>query len=322
MRRPTRFGVHLGQQNITIQELRGLWRRCDGAFDQISIWDHFYEAPYKTGESPTYEAVSLLAALALDTSVSRIGCLVFSPTYRHPSVLAKALTTIDHLSGGRLFVGLGTGWHQEEHEAFGLVLPTVREREDRLEEAIQIMRTMFDNQVSTWQGRYFQVQEIRNVPSPVQAHIPIVVGGGGERRTLVTAAKLASGSNQGYLSPSDFRRKGELLHELCERFDRDPATLEHSVTLHFATPAGMGKASGDRTDAASHELSKDPAPHLSPRLDGSLFGKPSHMIDRIGEYIEAGADLVSIALRPPVDYEALQAYTEDVIPAFRGTDVL
>jgi len=111
------LGVHTGPQDIELDELRRLWRHCDAAgFDLITVWDHFYESPPRDGNGECYEALASLTALALETSRSRVGCLCFGMGYRNPAALARSLTTIDHLSNGRLTVGLGAGWHQPEHE--------------------------------------------------------------------------------------------------------------------------------------------------------------------------------------------------------------
>ena len=124
---PVKFGAHLGQQNLKIDEIRALWRRFDSAgLDWISLWDHFYEAPPAGGTQPHFEAISLLGALATETKRAQIGCLVFYPGYRNPAALAKAATTIDHLSGGRFNLGLGAGWHEWEAPRLRLRLPAAR----------------------------------------------------------------------------------------------------------------------------------------------------------------------------------------------------
>ena len=143
MAKTVELGIHIGQQDIELDELRKLWRHCDEAgFDLITVWDHFYESPPRDGNGVAFESLALLPALALDTSKSRIGCLCFSMTYRNPAILAKALTTIDHLSKGRLTVGLGAGWHVPEHEGFGIAFPSAGERVDRLSEGVRVMRMM------------------------------------------------------------------------------------------------------------------------------------------------------------------------------------
>ncbi|MGH7291998.1 MAG: LLM class flavin-dependent oxidoreductase, partial [Myxococcota bacterium] len=138
---PVKLGAHLGQQNLPIDEIRRLARRFDTAgLDWNSIWDHFYEAPPAGGTQPHFEAISLLGALAVETRRATLGCLVFYPGYRNPAALAKAATTLDHLSGGRFVLGLGGGWHEWEARAYGYDVPPLATRLARLEEACQIAR--------------------------------------------------------------------------------------------------------------------------------------------------------------------------------------
>lgn len=293
------LGVHTGQQDIELDELRKLWRYCDEAgFDLITVWDHFYESPYRDGNSPTYETIPLLTTLALDTHRSRIGCLCFCMGYRSPALLAKSLTTIDHLSQGRLTVGLGAGWHAEEHQAYGFRLAPVKERLDRLSEGVRVVRMLLTEERSTWEGEYYELNDASNYPRPVQGRVPIIVGGGGEQRTMAIAARWADGSNQAYLSTEAYRHKNEVLDYWCERFDRDPSSLERSVLLHF-------------------RMSSRGVPPSGPQADGAISGEARQVVDRISEYVDAGAERISFAIRPPIDWDALQSFTEDVMPAFR-----
>jgi F420-dependent oxidoreductase-like protein len=291
------LGVHTGQQDIELAELRKLWRHCDAAgFDLITIWDHFYESPPRDGTGVCYESVATLSALALETQHSRIGCLCFGISYRNPAMLAKSLTTIDHLSNGRLTIGLGAGWHVPDHEGYGFGLPPVKERMERLTEGVQIVRAMFSNERSTFDGAYYRVQDASNYPQPVQRRIPIIVGGGGERRTTAIAAQWADGANQAYIEPDVYRHKNEVLDQWCETFGRDPKTLERSLLVHFRMSSRNGAAQPQQ---------------------GAIFGPPQQVVDKLGEYAEAGAERVSVAIRPPVDWDSLQSYIEDVMPAFR-----
>jgi F420-dependent oxidoreductase-like protein len=293
------LGAQTGQQDIELDELRRLWRHLDeSGFDWISVWDHFYESPPRDGAGICYEALTAMTALALETQRCRVACLVFCMTYRNPAMLAKAITTLDHLSHGRVSVGVGAGWHEPEHTGYGFTLPPVGERMDRLSEGIRVMRSMLTHERTDFDGKYFTVRNAANYPQPVQARVPIIVGGAGEQRTLRIAARRADGWNLTYQTPEVFASKGKVLDEWCERYDRDPATVERSVNLHFLMSSKTGEAS-------------------APRPTGSLFGEPQQVIDRIGEYVDAGAARINVAIRPPIDWDALQSYIEDVMPAFR-----
>lgn len=291
------FGVHAGPQDISLDELRRLWRHCDKAgFELITTWDHFYESPPRDGNGPCYEALACLAAMAVETQRARIGCLCFGVGYRNPAALAKSLTTIDHLSHGRLTVGLGAGWHVPEHEGYGFGLPSLSDRMDRLAEGVQVLHSLFTNQRSSFEGKFVHLKDAANIPQPVQQAIPIIVGGGGEKRTTAIAAQLADGSNQAYFTPEVYRHKNDVLDRWCEVFGRDPKTLERSVLVHF--------------HMSSQGVARQP-------VDGSIHGSRQQVIDQLAPYIQAGAQRISIAIRPPVDWDALQSFIDDVMPAFR-----
>ncbi len=293
------LGVHTGPNDIEVDELRKLWRHCDAAgFDLITVWDHFYESPFVDGTHPAYEAIALLSALALETEKSRIGCLCFGMGYRNPALLAKSLTTVDHLSHGRLTVGLGAGWHVPEHEGYGFGFPPARERLDRLSEGTRVVRALFTEDRSTFDGEYYQLKDATNSPRPVQERIPIIVGGGGEQRTMRIAARWADGANQAYISPDDYRHKNEVLDQWCEHYSRDPKSLERSVLVHF-------------------RLSSKGLLPQGPQADGAVSGSPQQVIDRLGQYVDAGAQRISLAIRPPLDWAAIQTFIDDVMPAFR-----
>jgi alkanesulfonate monooxygenase SsuD/methylene tetrahydromethanopterin reductase-like flavin-dependent oxidoreductase (luciferase family) len=218
--------------------------------------------------------------------------------YRNPALLAKALTTIDHLSHGRLTVGLGAGWHVPEHEGYGYAYPSVKERLDRLSEGTRVVRAMLSQGRSDFEGRYYQLSDAANYPQPVQARVPIIIGGGGEQRSLRIAALRADGSNQTYMSPETYRKKNQVLDEWCEHYKRDPKTLERSINLHF-------------------QMTTTGSPDQKPEQGGGLWGRPQQVIDQIGAYVDAGAQRVNVAVRPPLDWHAIQQYVEDVMPPFR-----
>ncbi len=291
------LGVHTGPQDIELDELRKLWRYCDGAgFHLITVWDHFYESPPRDGSGPCFESIATLSALALETQRSRIGCLCFGICYRNPALLAKSLTTIDHLSAGRLTVGIGAGWHKPDHEGYGFGLPPAKERLDRLSEGVRVLRTMFSNPRSTWDGSHYRLHDAANIPQPVQPRVPIIVGGGGEQRTMAIAAKWADGANQAYIEPDAYRHKNRVLDQWCEKFQRDPQSLERSLLVHYRMTS-KGTPTGP--------------------LEGAIHGSAQQVVDKLGQYVDAGAARISIAIRPPLDWESLQTYVEEVMPAFR-----
>jgi F420-dependent oxidoreductase-like protein len=291
----TVFGVHTGLQNITVAELRTAWRKIEAlGYGWISIWDHFYGATGKPDDAECLEAVAMHAALACETSRVRIGSLVYSIGYRHPAVLAKAITTIDHLSGGRAEMGLGAGWAVVEYNAYGIEFPGNKERMDQLEEGMQVLTKLLHEEVSEFSGEHFSLAQARNEPRPLQAHLPIWIGGGGEKRTLKIAAKYADGWNVPFVAPELFAHKRQVLGEHCDAIGRDLNTIQCAINVGLAwTEESLVAQFGNL------------APHVGP---GCLTGSTEQVIDRIGQYVEAGADQINIALRAPFDLDAIEQF--------------
>lgn len=311
------LGAHIGQQNLPMDELRTLWRRLDGAgLDWISVWDHLYEVPPAGGTQPHFEAVATLGALAADTRNARIACLVFYVGYRNPALLAKAAVTLDHISGGRFELGLGSGWAELEARACGYDFPALRERMDMLEEATPLIRSLLTHERTTHDGEFFNVDDASVVPGPVRGHLPIWVGGIGEKRTLRIAARYADGWNAAYVAPAEFGRLCAVLDDWCEIEDRDPTTIERTVNLMFHLSKDAGAAA--RTEAALIDQWGDMAERV---IGGALLGTPEQATARVLEYVAAGAQGVNIALRAPVDEEALDAYLTQVVPTVRAAGV-
>ncbi len=310
-----KFGLHIGQQNISMEELRRLWRWADTAgFDWVDVWDHFYEAPPIDGNGSCFEATTCMAAIACETQNVRIGVLVLGMNYRHPAVLAKALCTIDQLSGGRLEIGLGAGWHEPEYAAYGIPFRPIKERLDMLEEGVQVVRLLTTQDRSNFAGQYYTLTNAACNPKPVQARPNIWVGGNGEKRTLRIAARHADGWNTPYTSPEEFTRLSGILDAWCEKEGRDPAAIERNENLSFhmaASPAHAAHAE------EQFKATWGPAAEAM-RSRGVVVGLPAQAIDLVGRYADAGAARVNIAIRPPVDWDALHAWSSEVIPAFAG----
>jgi F420-dependent oxidoreductase-like protein len=307
-----RFGIHVGHLGGPLDELRRLWRFADDqGFDWFSVSDHFQETPGRGGGGPCLEAVTMLAVAAADTTRVRVGCLVFSVSYRHPIVLAKAMSAIDALSGGRVTCGLGAGWHEPEYRAYGIPFPAAGVREDQLAEYVQVLRLLFDEPVADFHGVHYTLERATNVPKPVQPRLPVWIGGGGEKRTLRTAARYADGWNVPYVSADEWRAKSAVLDRWCEREGRDPGTIARSVNVGFymgADAAGAERASarfGAEWGAAETRT-------------GFLRGTPPETLATVAAYRDAGAAQLNIVVRAgPYDWEALGAFARDVMPRFR-----
>lgn len=312
MTAPLRFGVHTGPQHCTIAELRDVWRAADAAdFDWVSVWDHFAPAVMGETRGPCLEGVATMTALAAETSRVTVGCLVFCILYRHPALLAKAAVTIDHVSGGRMHLGLGIGWHQAECDAFGIPFPSLRERLDRLEEQATIVRRLFDEESVTFEGRYYTLREARCEPRPL-ARPGLWIGGMGERRLLRIVARHADGWNVPFIGPEVFAAKNAVLTAWCEREGRDPAAVMRTINLGLAL--AVDEAGARRKREALAEQFGSMLSFLEP---GMLIGTPEQVIDHVGAYRDAGAERINLALRAPFDLDALALFRERVIPAFR-----
>ena len=307
------LGVHVGQQNLSMDELRQLWRKLDAAgVDWISAWDHFYEAPPKGGTEPHFEAIATLGALAAETRTARIGCLVFYVGYRNPALLAKAATTLDHISGGRFELGIGAGWHIWEASAYGYPFPDVGTRLDMLDEAAEVIRRLLTEDRVTHSGKHFQTDNASCLPRPVQRRLPLWIGGLGERRTLEIAARRADGWNAAYVSAAEFARLNGVLDHWCEVDGRNPADVRRAANLVFALAPDEAGAKAERA-----RLAADWGAAHERILGGALAATPDAAAERVLEYVAAGAQEVNVALRAPWNPEALDAYLEAVMPAVR-----
>lgn len=229
-----RYGLKLSQ-NATIGEFREVWRIADEAgFDHCWCMDHLATLGPRD-DGPIFEAWALLAGMAVATSRTRIGCMVTGNTYRHPAVLAKAAVTVDHLSGGRLEFGLGAGWAENEHVMLGLPFGSRGDRADRLEEACEVIRSLWTQQRTSFDGRHYQLSNAVAEPKPVQQpHPPIWIGGSGRQRTLRITARYADVWNAAGGSPGEVAEVSAVLDQRCAEIGRDPAQIRRSVQLRVA----------------------------------------------------------------------------------------
>jgi F420-dependent oxidoreductase-like protein len=306
------FGIHIGHLGGPLAEMRRLWKFADTrGFDWFSVSDHFQESPPQGGDIECFESVTTLTAAALETTRVRLGCLVFCVSYRNPGLLAKSLTTIDHLSGGRVEPGLGAGWHSAEHEAFGIPFPPIGVREDELEEYVQILRRLFDpdEKRSSFAGTHYRLQDAPNSPKPVQRRVRIWIGGAGEKRTLRAVARYADGWNAPYFGPDEWRAKNAVLDRWCETERRDPKAIMRTANVGFYSGA-------DRRGAERGEALYQAHFGADPRR-GHLRGTPDRVIEQVAAFRDAGVQRLNIGLRQgPYDWDAIQAYAEQVLPAF------
>jgi len=207
------------------------------AYDTLWLPDHVVQGPVAdigddvSPSTPIFDAVTLLGALAVATERVRIGPLVSPITIRHPAVLAKTITSIDVISGGRAVLGIGAGWDGDEHRRYGLEFPGPGERVSMLSDAVQVCRTMFDEPVASYSGTFFTVDEAVNVPRPVSGHLPILVGGAGKRTLRVAAAHADACNPIG--TTQQLREAFELVERHCDDLGRDPAEVSKQAGIMF-----------------------------------------------------------------------------------------
>lgn len=224
-----------GMQTIqywTWEETRERWLWFEElGFESLWLTDHFVRTAHP--ESPYFEAWTLLSALSMVTTKPRLGVLVSSNTFRHPSLLAKQAVTLDHISGGRLELGIGAGWYEPEHEMFGLEFPPTRELVDRYEEALDLLDRYLRNDTTTFEGAFYSLKEAPNRPAPVQQpRIPFMLGAH-KRRMIGLAARYADTWNTRG-TPGEVRERNEMLDEACAKEGRDPAEIKRSLLYVIA----------------------------------------------------------------------------------------
>ena len=228
-----RFGIKTVPEHTSWGDMLDVWRAADEIelFETAWNFDHFYPI-IGDGDGPCLEAWVTLSALAQATSRIRIGCMVNGVPYRHPALVANMAASLDIVSGGRLELGLGAGWNEQETEAYGIDLLPIGQRMDRFEEAVEVVDSLLSNEFTTFRGKYFQLEQARCEPKgPQQPRPPIVIGGAGEKRTLRIAARFAQHWNISFVTPDQFLKKNEILLTHCESVGRDSSLITRSVQI-------------------------------------------------------------------------------------------
>ncbi len=276
-----RFAFKTSPQNTTWPAMLDVWRAADDIelFESGWTFDHFYPI-FSDSTGPCLEGWTVTTALAQATTRLRVGLLVTGIHYRHPAVLANMAAALDIISNGRLELGVGAGWNEEESEAYGIELGTLTERFDRFDEAIEVVVSLLTNETTTFSGRYYKLNEARNEPKPVQQpHPPIVIGGTGPKRTLRTAARWAQHWNHPGATVDNWKLSRDILFGHCADIGRDPSEITLSTHLRYDADAGVGA-----------------------------------LAEQAAEYAEAGLDLGIIYLPPPHDPAVLEPLAEALAP--------
>jgi len=254
-----------------------------GGFSSVWVMDHYWQLPALGGpDQPILEAYVLLGALAASTERVQLGTMVTGVTYRNPALLAKMVTTLDVVSKGRAVLGIGAAWYEPEHVGLGFDFPPVRERMDRLDEAVQICRAMFRDEKPSFHGRYYRIDNAHNVPRPLQAGgPPIMIGGGGEQRTLRLVAQYADLCNVSG-SPHTVAHKLEVLRGHCADVGREPGEI---TTTRLGTLVATPDA--DETARVSEFLRGIVGDAFSEQF---TVGQDHEIVEQVGELVDVGLD--------------------------------
>jgi F420-dependent oxidoreductase-like protein len=315
----TRFGLQIPRFTLPNDD-RGLFERVaevavtaeDSGFDSVWVMDHLFQIPgVGRIDEPMFEAYTLLGGLAARTRRCRLGAMVTGVTYRNPALVAKEVTALDVLSNGRAVLGIGAAWFQAEHDALGFAFPPLAERFARLDEAVRICRSMFTEEVSTFEGKYYCVHGAVNRPRPVRpGGPPILIGGSGERRTLRLVAEHADACNL-FGDVDTIRHKLEVLERHCDEVGRDPAeiTTTRLGTLVIAATAGEADRKVDRLGAGA-------GPDAAARRAMVTAGDPDAVVEQVAALFATGLDGLVFNMPDAYDTDAVALAGQTLTEAF------
>jgi probable F420-dependent oxidoreductase len=292
-----RFGACFWAHGATWPELRDAALAAEAAgFDSLWTDDHLVN---DMGDErvPVFEGWSTLAAWAAITTRVRLGLLVGAAPFRDPGLLAKTAATVDHISGGRVVLGLGAGWFEPEFRRFGVPLGDGQARADRLDELATVVRRLLDGETVTHRGRNYALDEAFVEPRPVQAHLPILIGGSGPRRTLRTVARIADRWNMPDGSVAQFIERDAILRRHAAEVGRDPATIDRTILAYGAI--GRDQAS------ARAALLRSTARFPGTLVDPPFVGDPAAVAAGLRPYVAAGVDEILFGLYAPFDLETV-----------------
>lgn len=312
--RPKRieFGVYLPQIQLSFAEIRDRVIACEAAgIDSVWFMDHLH--PPGMSALASFEAWTLVAALAAVTSRIRLGHLVLSNSFRHPALLAKMAASLDVLCGGRLDLGIGSGSYEPEHRMYGLPWESTAARARKLGEALEIVKQLFGGGPVSFAGEFYHLEEAVCLPRPVQQpNPPIWVGGAGERYTLPLVARYADGWNCPTYALADLAAKRRALEAECERLGRDPSGLRISIEAVLV----LGRNARELEVALAAAEKRYGGAGWGLRA-GGLIGTPDRVVARARELMAMGVDHFVLFFWDRVRDESLRLFAEAVLPAFR-----
>jgi alkanesulfonate monooxygenase SsuD/methylene tetrahydromethanopterin reductase-like flavin-dependent oxidoreductase (luciferase family) len=309
-----------GQEGLTWARWRRLAEAVDAlGFESLCRSDHLFSLSARP-DRPGLEAWTSMTALALITRRIRFGPLVSPITFYHPAILARQAAAVDELSGGRFVLGIGTGWHDREHEAFGVPYPRAGERVRRLGEAARVIRALWDDGPATLEGRYYPLAGAEGWPKPAQRPAPLLIAGKGPK-VLAIVARYADEWNTGAAAPDEIRARRALLEAACGAIGRDPAAIKYSVMcgiLIGETGAALERRARKIQEYVPSRASA-PARELPAALRSAhwLVGTPDEVAAQIGQLAAEGIERVLLQMFDQEDLDALHLIDEQVLPRLR-----
>ena len=307
MHAPIKLGANLWNQYTDWPTfIDGMLRAEDLGYDSLFTWDHVYPI-VGSWEGPALETYTAMAAVAAQTKRATIGHLVTANTFRNPALVAKMITTIDHISDGRAVLGVGAGWHVQEHQQFGFRFGAgPPERLRWLGEALPIMRGMLDGEQPTALGERYRVHEALNEPAPVQQHLRLLVAGGGPKVTLGLVARYADANN--ISGPADLvAEKDRILVEHCERIGRDEREIERTMRMAI-TVVRDSQAEAERAYAGILERNR------ARPFPGNHVGTPEDLFERFAALVELGYRHLIFYFPTPYDVETMTRLVTEIRP--------
>jgi len=305
---PAKVGVLAWNQYTDWPALLRVGSRADAlGYDSLWTWDHLYPI-IGDPHGPFLEGYMVMAAWSQQTSRSTIGLMVGANTFRNPGLVVKMITTLDHLSEGRAVLGIGGAWFETEHTAFGIEFGSgFGERLDWLDESVQLMRDMLRDGVATARGERYAAVDVRNDPAPLQAHLPILIGGGGEKKTLQTVARYADAWNVAMVTPEQAAHKDQVLRRWCDEVGRDSDHIERTVSVG---PMVI------RDDAAEAQAAATRIKETNPGMEREvLTGSADEIAELCRSYAAIGFGHFIYHSPAPYDEETLERFVTEVRPS-------
>jgi F420-dependent oxidoreductase-like protein len=322
----TRFGIQIPSftfpagEGSGADDADGLFGRVaaiagaaeSAGFDSIWVMDHLFQIPMAGAlDEPMFEAYTLLGALAARTRTARLGAMVTGVTYRNPALLAKQVTAIDVISGGRAILGIGAAWFDTEHQGLGFAFPPLSERFERLEEVLQICRAMFTEESPSFEGRHYRIEKAFNRPRPVHpGGPPILVGGSGERKTLRLVAQYADACNL-FGSVDEVRHKLEVLAGHCDAVGRDFGEITKTKLATLVIGATEAEV-----DVVLAQTAMSVGVDVATVRDFVIAGQPDAVVEQVAAHFDAGLDGIVVNLRDAHNLEHVALAGETLTAAF------